>query len=146
VTPLVLANGYRVPIVRGFVGLGPDGDPAPAPVPAGQVTVRGALMVPSLQDRTVRKDLEPLLSTSGTVPALVRAEKTAPREPGAPRDPGDQKATLFVLQAPELSEGPHLSYAVQWFIFSAIALIGYPLILRRVLQRRGKEVDADGDV
>jgi hypothetical protein len=30
---------------------------------------------------------------------------------------------------------------VQWFIFSTIAVVGYPLILRRVLERRGKEVD-----
>jgi hypothetical protein len=30
-----------------------------------------------------------------------------------------------------LDEGPHLSYAVQWFIFSIIAIVGYPMILRR---------------
>jgi hypothetical protein len=42
---------------------------------------------------------------------------------------------------PELSEGPHLGYAAQWFIFSMIALVGYPLVLRRVVQRRGREVD-----
>jgi cytochrome oxidase assembly protein ShyY1 len=42
---------------------------------------------------------------------------------------------------PELSEGPHLGYAAQWFIFSTIALVGYPLVLRRVVIRRGKEVD-----
>jgi hypothetical protein len=44
-----------------------------------------------------------------------------------------------------LSEGPHLGYAAQWFIFSAIAVIGYPLVLRRVVVRRGKEVDDQGD-
>jgi surfeit locus 1 family protein len=32
---------------------------------------------------------------------------------------------------PELSEGPHLGYAFQWFTFTVIALVGYPLILRR---------------
>jgi cytochrome oxidase assembly protein ShyY1 len=46
---------------------------------------------------------------------------------------------------PELDEGPHLSYAVQWFIFSAIAIVGYPLVLRRVVLRRGKEVDDEPD-
>ncbi len=145
VTPLVLGNGDRVPVIRGFVGLGPDGDPAAAPVPSGEVTVKGAVMVPKLQDRTVRKDLSGLLQASGTVPALVRAEKSSPKEPAAPKQRGDQDARLFVLEAPALSEGPHMSYAVQWFIFSTIALVGYPLILRRVLQRRGKEVDADAD-
>ena len=37
------------------------------------------------------------------------------------------------LDPPELTEGPHLAYAVQWFIFSVIGLIGYPLVLRRVV-------------
>ena len=36
------------------------------------------------------------------------------------------------LPLPDLTEGPHLSYAVQWFIFMTIALIGYPLVLRKV--------------
>ena len=31
----------------------------------------------------------------------------------------------------ELTEGPHLGYAVQWFIFTTVAVVGYPIILRR---------------
>lgn len=34
------------------------------------------------------------------------------------------------LPLPALDGGPHLSYAVQWFIFATIAVGGYPLILR----------------
>jgi cytochrome oxidase assembly protein ShyY1 len=37
------------------------------------------------------------------------------------------------MQLPELTEGSHLSYAVQWFIFTLIGLVGYPLVLRRVV-------------
>jgi surfeit locus 1 family protein len=36
----------------------------------------------------------------------------------------------------EISEGPHLSYAIQWFTFTAILLIGYPFFVRRELQAR----------
>ena len=36
------------------------------------------------------------------------------------------------MKPPELTEGSHLSYAVQWFIFTLIGLVGYPLVLRRV--------------
>ena len=32
---------------------------------------------------------------------------------------------------PELTEGPHLSYAVQWFLFAATALVIYVLALRK---------------
>jgi surfeit locus 1 family protein len=41
---------------------------------------------------------------------------------------------------PDPDEGPHLAYAVQWFLFTAIAVGGYPLVLRRIArsdQRRG---------
>ena len=37
---------------------------------------------------------------------------------------------------PRLDEGPHFSYAIQWLIFTTIAAVGYPLILRR----RAREV------
>jgi len=36
------------------------------------------------------------------------------------------------MKPPEFTEGSHLSYAVQWFIFTLIGLVGYPLVLRRV--------------
>ncbi len=43
-----------------------------------------------------------------------------------------------LLPEPVLDEGPHFSYAVQWFIFSTIALVGYPLVLRRSARNRGE--------
>ena len=35
------------------------------------------------------------------------------------------------LRAPEIDEGPHLGYAIQWFSFAAIALIGWTLLMLR---------------
>lgn len=46
-----------------------------------------------------------------------------------------EEARLIPVPPPELDEGPHLSYAVQWFIFTAIAVFGYPLVLRKVANR-----------
>jgi surfeit locus 1 family protein len=47
---------------------------------------------------------------------------------------GDRPARL---PAPAFAdEGPHLNYAVQWFSFAAIALIGAPLVVRRQRRRR----------
>ena len=41
------------------------------------------------------------------------------------------------LAPPPFDErGPHLGYAVQWFSFAAIALIGAPILVRRQRQRR----------
>ena len=35
------------------------------------------------------------------------------------------------LPAPEPSEGPHLAYAFQWFLFALLALVGYVVLARR---------------
>lgn len=45
---------------------------------------------------------------------------------------------------PELSEGSHQSYALQWFSFALIALIGYPMLVWRVA-RDDSDDDDDGD-
>jgi surfeit locus 1 family protein len=38
-----------------------------------------------------------------------------------------------------ITEGPHLSYAIQWFTFSAILIIGYPFFVNREMQAREKK-------
>ena len=144
-TPLVLDNGDRVGIVRGFVALGPDGDPVPTVPPDGTVTVTGVVADPGKFDGTAPRDAEKVVDQQGTLPAVVLADSSEPPEPAGEEALGDPTAAAIVAVAPpELGEGPHLSYAIQWFIFSAIALFGYPLILRRVIERRGKEVDDRG--
>jgi cytochrome oxidase assembly protein ShyY1 len=47
---------------------------------------------------------------------------------------GEQPAPLKapqLLPPPETSEGPHLAYAVQWFLFACCALAGYVVLVRR---------------
>lgn len=144
-TPLRLEDGERVGVIRGFVGLTSDGSVVDAPAPKGEVTVTGVAVDPHGLDGTAPRDIAPLLDAGdGILPALVRADESDPPEPNAADPTRPEPASILPVPPPELSEGPHLGYAVQWFIFSAIAVIGYPLVLRRVLARRGKEVD-DGD-
>lgn len=47
---------------------------------------------------------------------------------------GDRPARLSVPAFGD--EGPHLNYAVQWFSFAAIALIGAPIVVRGQRRRR----------
>jgi surfeit locus 1 family protein len=63
------------------------------------------------------------------LPAYLQLRSSDPAQGGAYPEP---------LPEPTLDEGPHLGYAVQWFLFSAIAMVGYPLILRR-RARKGDE-------
>ena len=72
-----------------------------------------------------RIDLEALSERWGTslAPMWIRAS-------------GDGTSGIPVA-APvvDLGAGSHLSYAVQWFVFTLIGLGGYPLVLLRLARR-----------
>lgn len=68
------------------------------------------------------------------LPALVQQLPTGAAEP-LPRYPRQ-------LDAPPLDEGPHLGYALQWFSFALIGIIGW---LALVLRRRTTRVLAGND-
>jgi hypothetical protein len=71
------------------------------------------------------------------VPVWIQLRKETPRPAAA--------AAPEILGLPVLDEGPHFSYMVQWFIFSTIAVVGYPLILRRNARERLERADAGDD-
>jgi cytochrome oxidase assembly protein ShyY1 len=151
-TPLVERDGSIIPVVRGFV-FRPEFEArgiASVPAPAGEVTIEGALQASPTSGRFGD---EP--SSSGRVPAISQADTKRLAERWGPTvapvylrlDAGDgapsKDGPLYPVPPPPLSKGPHLSYAVQWFIFSLIGLIGYPIILRR--QAYGRDRSADDD-
>ena len=141
-TPLALAEGPAVVVNRGWVpqsGSDPAGRP-PSPVPDGEVTVRGHVRLS--QQRTGLGVADP---ARGRLASLARpdidryaAQLDYPVYPfylqltGQDPPPGDYPV-MVALPAP--GDGPHLGYAVQWFIFTAIAVVGYPLGLRQVSRR-----------
>lgn len=149
-TPLVESDGSIIPVVRGFVfrpefvtrGI------ASVPAPSGEVTIEGALQASPTSGRFGEER-----SDSGMVPAIsqVDTRRLAERWGAAVApvylrlDAGDGAPStdgpLYPVPPPPLSKGPHLSYAIQWFIFSVIGLVGYPMILRR--QAYGRDRSAD---
>ena len=46
-------------------------------------------------------------------------------------DSGDVDSIPARLPVPKLDDGPHLSYAIQWFCFALIALVGAGIVARR---------------
>jgi cytochrome oxidase assembly protein ShyY1 len=48
-------------------------------------------------------------------------------------------AGLALVPEPELTEGPHLAYAVQWFLFSGLLFVGYGMYARREADSRREE-------
>ena len=141
-TPLVLADGPALVVNRGWVPQS-SADPAarpPAPAPDGEVVVRGVVRVSEQ-----RSGLGVADPAGGRLASLARpdieryaAQLDYPVYPfylqlnSQDPPPGDYP-WMVALAAP--TEGSHLGYAVQWFIFSAIAAVGYPLVLRYVSRR-----------
>jgi cytochrome oxidase assembly protein ShyY1 len=150
-TPLVMADGTAAVVNRGWIANEGRFDAVPRQykAPSGEVTVTGLIRLTETRGAFGPKDpLTGRLSNLARadiarfqkqvperlVPAWVQLQRERPKPSGfVPR----------LLPAPELTEGPHLSYAIQWFIFSSIAVIGYPLILRRRARElaRGDEDD-----
>jgi cytochrome oxidase assembly protein ShyY1 len=148
-TPLVLDDGTAVVVNRGWVPV--TGEQTLSPVaapPTGEVTVQG--LVEQTQTRGSFGPTDPsgeVLDTLSRVdleryqeqvdeellPVWLQLETQDP-PPGAQPTPVDP---------PDLEEGPHLGYAVQWFTFTLIALVGYPMILRR-RAHQAPEPDEEG--
>lgn len=61
-----------------------------------------------------------------------------------PRPPvGGETPWFFPLGEPTPRSVPHLGYALQWFSFAAVAIVGYTLVLRRQARKGDAEQIAD---
>lgn len=135
-TPLRTAEGLTVVVDRGWVPFEVDVAPVTvAPPPDGEAAVRGILLPGERSRRNVERDgrltfvtgVDPaaLAPIAGEVSSLYLLAQSS--EP----PPGD----LPVFAAlPPAGEGSHLSYAGQWFLFALVVVVGYPLLLRRVVR------------
>jgi cytochrome oxidase assembly protein ShyY1 len=142
VDALRLAGGSLLLINRGFA---PNAVGTP-PTPVGTVEIVGRLRVS--ERRTTG---QPSDSGSGVLNEIRRIDvgllagqfESAKLEPmyveQLEATPADA-ATLQPIVAPNTDdEGPHLSYTIQWFIFSTCAIAGWVLAVRRsVAMRSGK--------
>jgi cytochrome oxidase assembly protein ShyY1 len=137
VNALQLGDGSLVIVNRGFI---PTGSPVPAP-PTGEVQVLGRLKPGqtastgqpsddgSQQLTQIRRvDLEALGQQfdQPLAPMYLELLESSPAEPG----------TVSPIAFPELSEGPHLSYAVQWAIFSISVAVGWVFAVRKSIRTR----------
>ncbi|MBI4259940.1 MAG: SURF1 family protein [Actinobacteria bacterium] len=139
-TPLVLEDGRAVVVDRGWVPYDPEGgSPPEAAPPGGAVVLRGLLLPPEGDARLAagrgglgtltRVDLDELgrRLPYPVLPAYLVLEE---------QDPAQEGAFPVPPPGPDLDEGPHLSYAVQWFLFAAVGAVTGGVLLRRDLRRR----------
>ena len=137
ITPLLLDNGSVVLVNRGFM---PLADAFP-PAPSGEVSLlgrvrasserrTGAVSDPATGELTEvqRIDIDRLQQQidGELVPVYVQLLKSTPAE--AP--------TLSTIVDPDFSNGPHLSYTVQWILFALCAAGGWVVLVRREVTKQ----------
>jgi surfeit locus 1 family protein len=144
-TPLLLDDGAAVLVERGWIPA--DGNAAPADWrkydTPGRITIRGQIRLgqskpdlggvpdPTLAPGQTRLDFWNIVNLE-----RIRQQMPYPLlevfiQPDT--DPTDTTPPIPFQPEIELTEGPHLGYAGQWFTFAAILALGYPFFLRKQL-------------
>lgn len=144
VTPLRTAAG-TVLVDRGFVRLA-KGEPIPAtapPPPSGKVTVTGHVRRDERgRGAAVRPVDGQMRLISSTAVARTLPYPVANGYIGLLTVDPPQAGGFEPVQLPEISDGPHFWYAVQWFMFTAIGVAGVVVFIRGDLRLRRREREA----
>ena len=126
VVPLVPAAGPAVLVDRGWFATDPSGTDRtglPAP-PTGEVTVTGWVRADGTGDSTAVDDLSTRAVSSREIGDALGREvyggflelRTEDGEPAAGLEP---------VELPELDNGPHFFYGLQWWFFGVLAVFGF---------------------
>jgi cytochrome oxidase assembly protein ShyY1 len=142
-TPLLLPSGDVFIVDRGWVPTG-EGQNAPDVVPAapqGDVTVVVRLKKgePVLAGRSASGDQVATIHLPDIAERLGRDTYTGAYGLMKTEDPAATERPMPVLR-PVRDEGPHLSYAFQWFVFALMGFIGLGWAARQEYRTVNAEV------
>lgn len=134
VTPLRLEDGTAVLVERGW-----------APSPDGKTVDLSKFSEPGeshVVGTLVRTSMPAAVSSGTTWPLYVRRPNAGEIESHYPyplrsmtlrrtEQPTSAPAELIPLPQPDFTNGSHLSYAIQWFSFATIAVVGSAILVWR---------------
>lgn len=140
VTPLMLKDGAAILVDRGFIPA--EGNAAPADWrkydEPGEVAVSGILRLGATEPGFWAASDPPETSPQTRLDfwVIVNLERLAKQIPyrllpvyiEPNMDPSDVTPPIAYQLQYEVTEGPHLGYAGQWFTFAALLFFGYPLL------------------
>ena len=142
VTPLELVDGTIVMVNRGWTAAANSAvdSPVVADVPSGTIEVLGRL-----REITPRTKPAPTDLPDGQVDRIIPLEivdspetlSNAYVEMTASR-PESKSSDIRTLPAPEVTEGAHRSYAIQWLFFEIMTVIGWIILVRNELKEQRK--------
>ncbi|WP_374689015.1 SURF1 family protein [Promineifilum sp.] len=143
ITPLVLESGAAVLVDRGWI---PDAEYEAGHAfdeATGPQTVSGYIALTETLRRAAAGAAEPGVELFRVDVAAIAGQLPYPLAPYyvrlAPQSEPDTTLPVAIAKEIDLSEGSHLSYAVQWFIFSLGLGVGYVLYVNRWLSQQEAE-------
>lgn len=151
-TPFVTDDGWAVAVNRGWIPLSFDDEadrPGTEPI-SGSTGIVGTIQPTRTAEgfQVADPEVGQLSSLGRPDVARLATQVDYPLMPvvlrvEASTESGAATTLPRPLALPALDSGPHASYAVQWFVFTTIALVGYPLVLRRVARGRADSLPSD---
>lgn len=146
VVPLVTADGTALLVDRGWMasdnqGAGPDELPDP---PTGEVQVVGWLRADTTGSATTVDDHSTRAISSTEIGQAIdrpvfRGFVQLKSENGKAAD------GLLPVELPELNNGPHFFYGLQWWFFGLLAVVGFVYLAYDELRGRGRGEEPEGD-
>ena len=137
-TPLELADGSLLVVVRGIVPPDTAGPPAEGfEPPSGLVVARGIVEDGEEPPRiTEPEPAEGVLSSISRldlefIDAWIDGDVLPVSMTLVSQEPANADRTPVPVPAAELTEGSHLGYAVQWFAFALIVVVGVGYLIWR---------------
>lgn len=137
-TPLILSDGSAILVERGFIPA--EGNAAPADWrkydEPGEVAVSGILHLGQTEPGFwAASDPPPVVGQTLDFWVIVNIPRIQLQVPyrllpvflQPNMDPADTTPPIAYQVQYEVTEGPHLGYAGQWFTFAALLFFGYPL-------------------
>ena len=126
VVPLELENGASLLVDRGWLsspnrGEVPDNIPDP---PSGEVTIEGWVRANATGDSTTVTDGSTRAISSDRIGEALDRELLSGFIDLASESPPPAEE-LRPVELPELDNGPHFFYGLQWWFFGALALFGF---------------------
>jgi cytochrome oxidase assembly protein ShyY1 len=138
-TPLVLDDGTAVAVDRGWVPLTDEPPLLDAAPPAGRVRVAGVLLPSEVPAGPTDRPPAPVTTFARVDLGALAAQVPYPLAPAylllGSQDPA-QSGLPQIAPLPDPADSPpHLSYAIQWFTFATIAVVGFVVLVRREYRR-----------
>jgi len=126
VVPLELADGTSVLIDRGWYATDNRGaTPADVPEPpAGEVTITGWVRRDAAGDSTQVTDQSTRAVSSAEIGEALDREVVGGWLDLRSESP-EPETPLLPVELPELNNGPHFFYGLQWWFFGALAIFGF---------------------